>query len=246
MRYAEIVLASAQALEAQGDTRAAAKKYLGIPRFGMLLNPYANARFYERTQQAYTHLAALAGKSGRPEEAAFYSFLADRERQTEATEVSSRYRRFNGNPVARWDANLARRAGAVMLLSGALLLATLFAVLLRGRSFRLSSLRPGRLALALGVSSSVAFFVSSIVLRLSYQAYAEILQRYIRTGDETGLTNVRDFLGYAYAEIGSEWLNPRQDYESYFWFAVTVLCAFALLVAVLRFFQTRRQANATI
>lgn len=35
LRYAEMVLASAQALEAQGDTRAAAKKYLGIPRFGM-------------------------------------------------------------------------------------------------------------------------------------------------------------------------------------------------------------------
>lgn len=104
-----------------------------------MLNPYGSARFYESTQQAYTHLAALAAKSSRPEEAAFYGFLADRERQTEAAEISSRYRRFNGNPVARWDANLARRAGAVMLLSGALLLATLFAILPRGRSFRLKN-----------------------------------------------------------------------------------------------------------
>jgi ABC-type transport system involved in multi-copper enzyme maturation permease subunit len=134
----------------------------------------------------------------------------------------------------------------VMLLSGALLLVTLFAVFLRSRSLRLSSLRPGRLAVALGVSSSAAFFVSSVVLRLSYQPYAEILQHFIRDGDESGLTNLRDFLGHAYAPIGSGWLTPRQDYLSYFWFAVVVLCAVALLVALLRYFQVRPRANATI
>jgi ABC-type transport system involved in multi-copper enzyme maturation permease subunit len=133
-----------------------------------------------------------------------------------------------------------------MLLSGALLVATLFAVFLRSRSLRLSSLRPGRLAIALGVSFSAAFFVSSVVLRLSYQPYAKILQHFIRDGDESGLTNLRDFLGYAYDPIGSGWLHPSQDSESYFWFAVIVLCALALLVAVLRYFQVRPRANATI
>jgi hypothetical protein len=163
-----------------------------------------------------------------------------------AQESSSRYRRFNGNQVARWDADLGRRSGAVMLLSCALLVATLFAVLLRSRSLRLSSLRPGRLAIALGVSSSAALFVSSVVLRLIYQPYFEISQHFVRDGDETGLTNLRDFLGHAYAPIGSGWLNPRQDYSSYFWFAVIVFCALALLVAVLRYFQARPRANATI
>ena len=245
--YAELVLASAQVLEAQGDTKAASEKYLAIANFGKLLSPDARVWFWENTQQAaYTRLAALAAKSTRPEEAAFYAFLADRERQTAAQESSSRYRRFIGNRVARWDADLARRSGAVMLLSGALLLATLFAVFLRSRSLRLSSLRPGRLAIALGVSSSAAFFVSGLVLRLSYQPYAEILQHFIRDGDETGLTNLRDFLGHAYAPIGSGWLTPRQDSSSYFWFAVIVLCALALLVAVLRYFQARPRANATI
>jgi hypothetical protein len=244
--YAELVLASAQVHEAQGDTKAASEKYLAIAHFGKLLSPYVSAWFCERTQQAYTRLAALAAKSRRPEEAAFYACLADQERQTEAAESSSRYRRFSGNQVARWDADLARRSGAVMLLSGALLLATLFAVFLRSGSLRLSSLRPGRLAIAFGVSSSAAFFLSSVVLRLSYQPYAEILQHFIRDGDESGLTNLRDFLGYAYDPIGSGWLTPRQDYSSYFWFAVIVLCALALLVAVLRYFQARPRANATI
>lgn len=133
-----------------------------------------------------------------------------------------------------------------MLLSGALLLVTLFAVFLRGKSLRLSSLRPGRLAIALGISSSAAFFVSSVVLRLSYQPYAEMLQHFIRDGNETGLTNLRDFLAHACTPIGSGWLAPRQDYSSYFWFAVIVLCALALLVAVLRYFQARPRANATI
>lgn len=242
-RYAELLLASAQVLEAKGDTKAAFEKYLTIAHFGKLLGPDFSARF-KQTQEAYTRLSALAAKSSRPAEAAFYEFLADQERQTMAQE-SSRYSRFNGNQVARWDADLARRSGAVMLLSGALLLATLFAVFLRSGSLRLSSHRPGRLAIALGLSSSIAFFVSSVVLRLSYEPYAEILRRFIRDGNETGLTNLRDFLGHAYAPIGSGWLNP-QDYSSYFWLAVLVLCALAVLVAVLRYFQTRPRANAAI
>jgi hypothetical protein len=244
--YAELVLASAQVLESQGDTKAASEKYLAVEHFGKLLSPGVSAWFCEQTQQAYARLAALAAKSSRPEEAAFYAFLADSERQTEAHESPSWYRESRGNQVARWDADLARRSGAVMLLSGALLLATLFAVFLRSRSLRLSLLRPGRLAIALGVSSSAGFFVSSVVLRLSYQPYAEILQHFIRYGDETGLTNLYDFLGHAYAPIGSGWLTPSQDYSSYFWFAVIVLCALALLVAVLSYFQARPRANATI
>jgi hypothetical protein len=245
-RYAELVLASAQVLEVQGDTKAASEKYLTITHFGKLLGPDVSAWFCKNTQQAYTRLAALAAKSSRPAEAAFYAFLAGQERQTEAQGSSSRYHRFSGNQVARFDADLARRSGAVMLLSGALLLAALFAVFLRGRSLRLTALRPGRLAIALGVSSSAAFFISSVVLRLSYQPYFEILRHFIRDGDETGLTNLRDFLGHAYAPIGSGWLTPRQDYSSYFWFAVLVLCALTLLVAVLRYFQARPRANATI
>ncbi len=244
-RYAELVLATAQVHESQGDTKAASEKYLAIAHFGKLLGPDFSARF-EQTQQAYTRLSALAAKSSRPAEAAFYEFLASQERQTMAQESSSRYRRFNGNQVARWDADLGRRSGAVMLLSCALLVSTLFAVLLRSRSLRLSSLRPGRLAIALGVSSSAALFVSSVVLRLIYQPYFEISQHFVRDGAETGLTNLRDFLGHAYAPIGSGWLNPRQDYSSYFWFAVIVFCALALLVAVLRYFQARPRANATI
>ena len=246
-RYAELILASAQVLEARGDTKAASEKYLAIAHFGQLLSPDVSAWwFYEPTEQTYTHLAALAAKSSRPEEAAFYAFLADPKRRTEAQESSFRHRGFRSNQVARWDADLARRSGAVMLLSGALLLATLFAVFLRSRLLRLSSLRPGRLAIALGVSSSAGFFVSSVILRLSYQPYAEVLQHFIRYGDETGLTNLRDFLGHAYAPIGSGWLTPRQDYLSYFWFTVIVSCALALLVAVLRYFQARPRANATI
>jgi len=244
-RYAELVLATAQVHESQGDTKAASEKYLAIAHFGKLLGPDFSARF-EQTQQAYTRLSALAAKSSRPAEAAFYEFLASQERQTMAQESSSRYRRFNGNQVARWDADLGRRSGAVMLLSCALLVSTLFAVLLRSRSLRLSSLRPGRLAIALGVSSSAALFVSSVVLRLIYQPYFEISQHFVRDGAETGLTNLRDFLGHAYAPIESGWLNPRQDYSSYFWFAVIVFCALALLVAVLRYFQARPRANATI
>ncbi|HET7108634.1 MAG TPA: hypothetical protein VFI38_17605 [Candidatus Acidoferrum sp.] len=244
--YGGLVLASAQDLEAKGNGKAAAEKYLAVAHFGRLLGPEGNAWFSKRTQQAYTRLAALAAKSSRPEEAVFYALLADQERQRSAQESSSRYRRFGGSQVARWDADLARRSGAVMLLSGTLLLATLFAVVLRSRALRLSLLRPGRLAIALGVSSSAAYLVSSIVLRLSYQPYSEILQHFIRDGDEADLATLRAFLDHAYAPIGSGWLNPRQDYAYFFWFAVLVLCTFGLLVSALRYFYDRPRASATI
>lgn len=245
-RYAEMVLASAQVLEAQGDTRAASERYLAIVRFGGLLDPEDSAWFSKRTQQAYTRLAALAANSSRPEEATFYGFLADRERNAEAEGYLSRRRRLSVNPVARWDADLARRSGEVMLFCGALLLATLFAVVLRSRSLRLSSLRPGRLAIGVGISSSAALFVSGVVLRLSYQPYAEIVRRFVRDGDETGLSSLRDFLGRAYAPMGSGWLGPRQQYPLYFWFAVIFLCALTLLAATVRYFQTRPRTSATI
>jgi hypothetical protein len=160
-RYAELLLASAQVAETQGDDKAASDKYLSIAHFGKLLTP-STSMFCERTEQAYTRLAALAAKSSRPEEAAFYAFLADQERETKAQESSPRYVRFMRNQVAHWDADLARRSGAAMLLSGALLLATVFAVFLRSGSFRLSSLRPGGIAIALGVSSSLAFFSQAL------------------------------------------------------------------------------------
>jgi hypothetical protein len=76
----------------------------------------------------------------------------------------------------------------------------------------------------LGISSSAALFVSGVVLRLSYQPYAEIVRRFVRDGDETGLSSFRDFLGRAYAPMGSGWLGPRQHYPLYFWFAV-IFCA---------------------
>jgi hypothetical protein len=43
--YAELVLASAQVLEAQGNTKAASEKYLAIAHFGRLLGPDVNAWF---------------------------------------------------------------------------------------------------------------------------------------------------------------------------------------------------------
>jgi hypothetical protein len=133
-----------------------------------------------------------------------------------------------------------------MLLSGALLLATLIAIVLRSRSLRLSLLRPGRLAIGLGISSSAAHFVSGFVLRLSYQPYAEIVRRFVGDGDKTGLSSLRDLLGRAYAPMGSSWLGPRQHYPLYFWFAVIFLCALALLAATVRYFQTRPRTSATI
>ena len=115
----------------------------------------------------------------------------------------------------------------MMLLSGSVLLITVFAFLLRSRSLRVSSLRPSGLTIVLGVSSSAALLVSSVVLRLSYQPYADTMQHFIRDGGETGLANLSDFLRHACTSVGSGWLKQRQEYSFYFWFALMVLCTLA-------------------
>ena len=243
--YAEMVLKSAQVHEREGDLEGASEEYLAVVHFVYVVTPDMRFRFAAETQKAYTRLSAIAAKSRRPAEAAFYASLADSARKANQPD-SSWLSRFRGDRVARWDADLAKGSGVAMLLSAALLLATVFAVVLRSLSLRLFSLQPGRLAVVLGVSSSAALFVSSVVLRLTYQPYAEIFQRFVRDGDETDLPNLYNFLSHAYAPIGSEWLTPQQDYAVHFWSAVIILCGLALLVAIFRYLQTRLRPTPAV
>jgi hypothetical protein len=120
----------------------------------------------------------------------------------------------------------------------------------RSRSLRLSSLRPSRLTLTLGFGAAVGSLLSSAVLFVSYWPYSELLQRFLSKGDDAGLFELSAFLRDIQLPLGSQFnLGPVSWYVAswsvvfYFWFAVTILCALAILIAVVRHFQTRPRAS---
>ena len=116
-------------------------------------------------------------------------------------------------------------------------------MVVRGKSLRLSALRPSRLTLVVGLCGAIGALLSSAVLYVTYRPYAEILQRFIRNGDETSLTEVSSFLDTTQLPLGAPGFLDVSQFVFYFWFGVVLLCTFVLLVAVIRRFQYRARAN---
>ncbi len=99
---------------------------------------------------------------------------------------------------------MVKASGLVILFSGGLLLTCALAIIVRGKSLRLSALRPSRLTLVVSLIGAVGALLSSVVLYVSYRPYAEILQRFIRNGDETSLTELSSFLGTTQLPLGAQ------------------------------------------
>jgi hypothetical protein len=138
---------------------------------------------------------------------------------------------------------LVKASGLVILFSGGLLLTCALAIIVRGKSLRLSGLRPSRLTLVVSLIGAVGALLSSAVLYVSYRPYAEILQRFIRNGDETSLTELSSFLGATQLPLGAQGFLDVSEFVFYLWFGVVLLCILALLVAVLRPFQHHPRAT---
>ena len=244
-RYAKSILESGEIMEVQGNRRGAVEKYWAVARFGQMMGSAGGFMMRRVVQDAYKQLGKLSEKERHNEEATFYASLAA-QIDAQQEETISIQNRFRGGDVSRWNAFIARTSGLMMLFSGGLLLTCALTVIGRGRSLRLSSLRPGRLNLGLGLGGAIGSLLSSAMLYVSYRPYAEILQRFIRTGDDSRIAELSEFLAYAQIPLGAEQFKHLGDFVFYFWVGVTVLCILALLLVVLRHFQHRERANATI
>ncbi len=241
--YAHSLLESGRTLEARGDRKGAFEKYLTVARFGQMLGP-AGAFFLGRElQEACNRLAALSQEEGNKAEAAFYASFADQTDRAEREEFLSLRRRVKGSDVSHWNSFVVKASGLVILFTGGLLLTCALAIIVRGKSLRLRALRPSRLTLVVGLCGAIGALLSSAVLYVTYRPYAEILQRFIRNGDETSLTEVSSFLNTTQLPLGAQGFLDVSQFVFYFWFGVVLLCTFALLVAVLRRFQHRARAN---
>jgi hypothetical protein len=244
--YAESLLESGQTMETRGDRKGARGRYWAVARFFQMLGPSGGPFVRREFQEAYKRLEELSEKEGNNAEAAFYASLADQLDQDAGKELTSRRNSFRGSGLSDWNAFLVRLSGLTMLLCGGVLTTCALAVIVRGRSLRLSSLLPSRLTLALGFGGAVGLLLSSAMLYLSYRPYAEILQRFIRNGDESGLSELSNFLATTQVPLGATGFLGVWNFVFYFWFSVTLLCILALLFVVLRHFQHRTRANATV
>jgi hypothetical protein len=244
-RYADSLLESGKILEARSDSKGAFEKYWTVARFGQMIEPESGFFVRQNLQEAYKRLRALSEKEGNKVEAAFYASLANQADIVQEAERIALSERFNGSDVSDWNAFLVRLSGLTILFSGGLLTICIFAVIVRGRSLRLSSLRPSRATLALGFCAAIGSLISSAILYISYRPYAEILQRFIREGDETGLSELSNFLTATQFPLGAQRFQVT-EFVFYFWFGVTLLCILALMFVFVWHFKSRLGANATI
>jgi hypothetical protein len=245
-RFGKSELEAGETLEAHGDRKGAFEKYSAVAAFGQLMGERSYVLRNDTLRDALTHLGALSRKDGNLAQAKFYEVLIrDNERQEEE-ELSVLRSGYRSPGVSGWSALWVRVSGVGMLTAGLLLLTCLVAVIIRGRSLRLATLRPSILTLAMACSGAVAALLSSTMLYVSYRPYSEMFQRFVRYGDESGLRDLSDFLANTLVPLGTG-SNRHLDFYGvvlYFWFGVAILCALALLLGVLRYLQTRPRATA--
>jgi hypothetical protein len=249
--YAQSLLESGQSLESRGDRKAAFEKYLVVARFGQMMSIDGEFTFFMRKEmkEAYGRLGALSQTEGNGEAASFYTSLADQCDKSAEKERTLMRNRFEGSDVSLWNAFLVRLSGLAILICTALLFLCALGVVIRNRSLRLASLHPSRLTLALGSGAAIGSLLSSAILFVSYRPYSELFQRFLSKGDDAGLSELSNFLRDAQHPLGSRfslgtWYISSSLMVFYFWFAVTILCALALVIALFRHFQTRPRASA--
>jgi hypothetical protein len=249
--YAHSLLESGKSLESRGDGKAAFEKYWAVARFGQMMGDGDGFTFVmkKHMKEAYGRLGALSQMEGNNGAPAFYASLADQFDKAADKQRLLLRSSFQGSDVSLWNAFLVRLSGLLMLFCAVLLLLCVLGIVVRSRSLRLSSLHPSRLTLALGFGAAVGSLLSSAVLFVSYWPYSELLHRFLSKGDDSQLSDLSAFLRDAQRPLGSRfsmgtWYLSSSMMVFYFWFAVALLCALALAIAVLRHFQTRSRTSA--
>jgi hypothetical protein len=249
--YAQSLLESGQTLESRGDRKAAFEKYLAVARFGQMMSIDGEFTFFMKKEmkEAYSRLESLSQTEGNAEASSFYASLADQFDKSEAKERAFLRNRSGGSDVSLWNAFVVRLSGLAILICAALLFLCALGVVIRNRSLRLASLHPSRLTLVLCSIAAIGSLLSSAILFVSYRPYCELFQRFLNKGDDAGLSELSNFLRDVQLPLGSRfslgtWYVSSSMMVFYFWFAVTILCVLALLIAVFRHFQTRPRASA--
>jgi hypothetical protein len=246
-RYAKSVLDSAEELETRGDTKGAAETYWAVARFGQMLAPslgYGNTLMGKVLRETYERLGALSEKEGKYQQALLCANLSEKIAQEEKDENILLRERDDSANLSRWNANVVKVSGFALLLFGVVVL--ICAVVVRFKAVRLSSPRSNnRLTITLGLISSVGLLMSSAALYMSYRPYAEIFQQFIRTGSESQLRELSQFLAYTRMPLGVQGFHQLRDFVFYFWFGITAICVASVLLLLARRFNLWRLHRRT-
>jgi hypothetical protein len=132
-----------------------------------------------------------------------------------------------------------------MLLCAILFLLGMSYILIRAMSARPKSRFSSRLSRFLSIGGASGLLLSSLTLYLNYRPYAQIFQRYLRSGDESRLREFSEFLGYTQFPFGVMGFDAALKITVYFWAGVTLLCLVSLLFVLTRYFLNRSHVAAT-
>ncbi|MGB7470243.1 MAG: hypothetical protein WBW58_12825, partial [Candidatus Acidiferrum sp.] len=244
--YAKLLLESGQALESRGDRKGAFEKYWTVARFGQMMGSSTSEVFVQRyLQESYQRLAGLSEADGNHAEAAFYFSLKDRADQAVQRDLAALRAKSRGSDLSHWSAFLVRLSGLLLFVSGGLVLICAGGVIMRGKSLKLSALRPSPSSLGVGLAGAIGALLSCAVLYVSYRPYSEILQQFVSKGDEGGLSELSNFLFATQVPLGSQTFLGAYDAVFHFWSIVTLLCVVALCFVLLIHFRQRRPAAAS-
>jgi hypothetical protein len=244
IRYAKLTIASGDALEARGDLKGAAEKYLRVAKILHLYDPYAAMPFFVdgAALDVYTRLAGVYKKMDNgPQSAYFAGLAATTKYQLEQDHL--RLRNFFEKKrglfgVTPWNALAVELSDAGMLASAFVLLIAFMVMLAKSRSLKPRKLRIGPAPTGLGLLGAIGLLVSSVTLYVAYSPYAAIYTRFLQTGDTSQLKILSDFLGFTRTPIGTQAYRPSplvgghtmlvpyistHTFTFYFWLAVTVL-----------------------
>jgi hypothetical protein len=248
-KYSKSVLEEAKLAEYRGDHRDAVAKYLAVARFIQVvagLDRPPGPRMSRIVQEGvYRQLAVWAERDRQPEQSALYTALADSTEQTNKREFRFLAGRVRAEGAGHWSATLVRISGAIMLLCAILLLLGVSYFLIRTRSSRPKARFSSGLFRFPIVGGALGLLLSTLTLYLNYRPYAEIFQRYLRTGEESRMPELSEFLGYTQFPFGVMGFDAALRIILYFWAGVTLLCLVSLLFVLTRYFLNRSRVAAT-
>lgn len=248
-QFAKSLLRSGDRLKAQGDPKAAGKKYWAVARFGQLMVARASASVRreggELQSKAYRRLQTLSEKQGNYGEAALFGYLMTK-MQPGSSPAAMEGKWVFGRYTARRNALVLQIAGIMTLLFAALMLAAAFFALVLRRRAATPDMRRARAAGTLaGLAGGAGLLLSSATVYLTYRPYSYIFQRAMLSGDRSQTRDLQDFLAatralpFSWQPGGFGWYFPV-----YFWEGVILLGAVGVAFIFLRHLRHHAQADS--
>lgn len=234
-RFGESILESGGKLEASGNLNGALEKYWSVIRFENAVGVPTP----EVLKHACYKAAAVYRKQGDSARAELLAYLAGNTARAENERTATERQWLFAMSVIHWDEAVMKISGLLLPIFSVILLVCVLIIFAKSRSLRIDLLRASRRILALGVVSAVGALLSSALVYVSYRPFGGIVGQFVRTGNDSGISQLNDFLDYAQWPL----FKPGPNYPLHFWLVVISACVIILLVIAARHLHFRPRAD---